>query len=153
MDNERAIRHLALEASAVAARFNDLAKYWAAKLDITGPQWTMIQAVMELDRGEGVPVKDVAKRMQIDPSFVTTQSKTLEKKGFLQRTADLTDARCVNMSVSNDAKKILDRVDCRGVFEFVFAEFPPREVTFLTAALSALAGRLEKARIKATVED
>ena len=42
-------------------------------------------ALADLDQADGVPVNVVSKKLHVDSSFVTTQSKLLEKKGFLRR--------------------------------------------------------------------
>jgi MarR family transcriptional regulator, organic hydroperoxide resistance regulator len=47
----------------------------------------ILMAVAELDRGEGLPVNAVSKMLHVDSSFVTTQSKLLEKKGLMRRRA------------------------------------------------------------------
>ena len=51
--------------------------------------------VGDLDTGNGVPVKDVSAMLHVDPSFVTTQSKMLEKNGFMRRVPSRQDARVV----------------------------------------------------------
>ena len=47
----------------------------------------IIVALRKLDHGEGVPVTAVAKMLHVDPTFVMTQSRLLEKKGFVRLTA------------------------------------------------------------------
>jgi len=61
------------------------ATFWAQTIGISKPQWMILITVAELDRGHGVPVKDVSTMLHVDPSFVTTQSKLLEKYGFVRR--------------------------------------------------------------------
>ena len=64
----------------------EVRNFWAKVLGVRGPQWTIIEAVHKLDHGEGVSVKAVATMLNVDPSFVMTQSRLLEKKGFVRRT-------------------------------------------------------------------
>ena len=85
----------------------ELRHFWAKTLGISGPQWMIIMALADLDKGEGVPVNAVSKLLHVDPSFVTTQSKLLEKKGFVRRKTSTEDARIVNMSLSDKTYKHL----------------------------------------------
>jgi DNA-binding MarR family transcriptional regulator len=153
MSHETAMRRLAFESALVAAHFSDLAKFWATNLDINGAQWSIMQALMELDGGEGVSVKDVAKLMIVDSSYVTKQWKSLEQNCLVQRQSSQ-DARLVKLSLTEKAKKMLERLSLRQeqIISYIFAGFQTHEVTDLVSRLSVLASRLEKAHIKATIE-
>ncbi|MFG3594483.1 MarR family winged helix-turn-helix transcriptional regulator [Bradyrhizobium sp. RDI18] len=88
----------------------ELRQFRADELGITGPQWMILMALMELDRESGIPVNVVSQLMHVDPSFVTTQSKLLEKKGFLRRKPCTSDARVVQMSLTDKTYKHLASV-------------------------------------------
>jgi DNA-binding MarR family transcriptional regulator len=153
MSHETTMRRLAFKSASVAAHFNDLAKFWATNLDLSSAQWSIMQALMELDRGEGVTVKAVAKLMIVDSSYVTKQWRSLEQNGLIRRQSCL-DARLVKLSLTEKAKRMLEELALRQeqIIAFIFAEFETNEVTNLVSSLSVLASRLEKARIKATIE-
>ena len=65
----------------------EVRNYWAKVLGIRGPQWMIIVALQELDHGGGAQVMAVATMLQVNPTFVMTQSRLLERKGFVRRTA------------------------------------------------------------------
>jgi MarR family transcriptional regulator, organic hydroperoxide resistance regulator len=90
--------------------------------------------------------------LHVDPSFVTTQSKLLEKKGFLRRKASDDDARVVEMSLTDKAYKHIAGLASQQaeLSKFIFAEFSKRELVDFTARLAALKNRLEKASVKVT---
>jgi len=67
--------------------FEEGRNFWAKVLGIRGPQWMIIVALEELDRGQGVPVTAVATMLHVNQTFVLTQSRVLERKGFVRRTA------------------------------------------------------------------
>ncbi len=79
----------------------------AKTLGISGPQWMILMALSDMDKGDGVPVNVVSKKLHVDSSFVTTQSKLLEKKGFLRRKTSTEDARIVQMSLTDKTYKHL----------------------------------------------
>jgi DNA-binding MarR family transcriptional regulator len=84
--------------------------YWAKVLGIRGPQWMIIVALQELDHGEGVPVMAVATMLQVNPTFVITQSRLLERKGFVRRTAVNDDANTVSLSLTDNAHRHLAKL-------------------------------------------
>jgi hypothetical protein len=91
--NQDIARWFDWEIAAINVHLQEIRYFWAKTLGITPPQWMILMALADLDRGEGVPVKTVSKMLHVDPSFVTTQSKMLEKKGFMRRKASPDDAR------------------------------------------------------------
>src|SRR5260370_16407444 len=81
--NQDIARRFAWEITAINVHLQEIRYFWAKTLGITPPQWMILMALADLDRGEGVAVKTVSKMLHVDPSFVTTQSKMPENKGFM----------------------------------------------------------------------
>lgn len=97
--NQELLRQFTWDIAAINIHLDGIRYFWAKELGISGPQWMILMAIGDLDRGKGVPVKDVSAMLHVDPSFVTTQSKMLEKNGFLRRIPSSEDARVVLMSL------------------------------------------------------
>jgi len=91
--NEETVRRFLWDIAAVNIHLDEIRQFWARILGISGPQWMILMAVSDLDKGDGVPVKDVSAMLHVDSSFVTTQSKILEKNGFVRRVPSRDDAR------------------------------------------------------------
>jgi DNA-binding MarR family transcriptional regulator len=152
--NQDVIRRFAWEIASISVHLEEIRHFWAKTLGISGPQWMMVVALADLDKGEGVPVNAVSKMLHVDPSFVTTQSKLLEKKGFIRRKTSAEDARIVNMSLTDKTYKHLAGLAAQQetLNEFIFAEFDASELAELTRKLAALKKRLEKASLKVAVD-
>jgi DNA-binding MarR family transcriptional regulator len=148
------IRRFTWEIASISAHLDELRYFWAKKLGISGPQWMIIVALAELDKGEGAPVNAVSKMLHVDSSFVTTQSKLLEKKAFIRRKQSSEDARIVKMSLTDKTYKQLASLASQqeALNEFIFAELSAGELAELTGQLAVLQRRLEKARLKAAVD-
>ena len=86
-------RQFGWEVAAINVHLQEIRNFWARAIGVSGPQWTILTALSELDQGEGVPVNVVSKMLHVTPPFVTTQSKLLEKKGFVRRKTSDDDAR------------------------------------------------------------
>ena len=148
--NQDIARQFAWEIAAINVHLQEIRYFWAKTLGISGPQWMILMALADLDRGEGVPVKVVSKMLHVDPSFVTTQSKMLEKKGFMRRKTSEDDARVVQMSLTDKTYKYIAGLASQQeeLNEFIFGEFSERELSEFTGKLAALKSRLEKASLK-----
>src|SRR3954469_6253656 len=148
--NHDIARQFAWEIAAINVHLQEIRYFWAKALGVSGPQWMILMALADLDQGGGVPVKVVSKMLHVDPSFVTTQSKMLEKKGFMRRKTSEDDARVVEMSLTDKAYKHIaglasQQEELNG---FIFAEFSDRELSEFPDKLAALKPRLEKASQK-----
>jgi MarR family transcriptional regulator, organic hydroperoxide resistance regulator len=148
------IRRLTWEIASISVHLEEIRYFWAKALGVSGPQWMIIVALADLDQGEGVPVNAVSKMLHVDPSFVTTQSKLLEKKGFIRRKTSAEDARIVNMSLADKTYKQLADLASQQekLNDFIFADFNLSELSKLTDNLAMLKKRLEKARLKVVVD-
>jgi MarR family transcriptional regulator, organic hydroperoxide resistance regulator len=151
--NQDVARRFAWEIAAINVHLQEIRYFWAKTLGVSGPQWMILMALADLDQGEGVPVKVVSKMLHVDPSFVTTQSKMLEKKGFLRRKTSDDDARVVQMSLTDKTYKHIASLASQQeeLNNFIFAEFSERELGEFTAKLAALKERLEKASLKVSM--
>lgn len=148
--NQETIRRFAWVINSVGVHLEELRYFWAKTLGISGPQWMILMALADLDQKDGVPVNVVSKKLHVDSSFVTTQSKLLEKKGFLRRKTSTEDARIVQMSLTDKTYKQLAGLAAQQetLNEFVFAELSDKQLGELIDTLSSLKTRLEKGRLK-----
>ncbi len=143
-------RRFATTVAGVAVFLDEIRQFRAKSLGISGPQFALLMAVMDLEQGDGVSIRHVAKAVHVDPSFITTQSKLLEKKGLVRRQVDSHDARVVKLSLSDKAYKQIAGLaaDERALNSFIFEELSAEDLEQLTSQLGDLQGRLEKATIK-----
>jgi len=152
--NQEIVRQFVWDIASINVHLDEIRHFWARELGISGPQWMILMAIGDLDRGKGVAVKDVSAMLHVDPSFVTTQSKMLEKNGFMRRIPSTEDARVVLMSLSDKASKKIATLSSRRevLSEFVFAGYDDRALRDITEQLASLKNRLEKATLMLAVD-
>jgi DNA-binding MarR family transcriptional regulator len=152
--NQDTIRRFTWVIASINVHLEELRYYWAKALGISGPQWMILMALADLDESDGVPVNAVSKKLHVDSSFITTQSKLLEKKGFLRRKTSAEDARIVQMSLTDKTYKHLAGLAAQqeALNEFIFAELNDKQLGDLNDTLTALRVRLEKACLKVVAE-
>src|SRR6266581_8312838 len=154
LKNQDQIRRFTWVIASIGVHLEELRYFWAKTLGISGPQWMILMALADMDKSDGVPVNVVSKKLHVDSSFVTTQSKLLEKKGFLRRKSSVEDARIVQMSLTDKTYKHLAGLASQqeALNDFIFAEFNDQQLGELTDTLTALKNRLEKACLKVVVD-
>ena len=144
------IGRLGRDIDLIGTYLEELGHNWAKTLGISDPQWRIILVLADGHNGEGVPVKVVSRILNVEPSFITTQSKLLEKKGLIHRKASERDGRIVNMSLTEATSVHLASLAAqRGALsEYILADFEPRELEDLSSKLSSLKTKLQKACLK-----
>jgi DNA-binding MarR family transcriptional regulator len=152
--DQQAIGRFSWEIASISAHLEELRQFWAKTLGISGPQWMIVVALADHDQGDGVAVNVVSKLLHVDPSFVTTQSKLLEKKGFIRRKTAAEDGRIVKMSLTDKTSKHLANLASQqeSLNQFIFADFGDQELAELTGKLATVKRRLEKACLKVVVD-
>ena len=130
--NQDIVRRVTWVVATINVHLEELRYFWAKTLGISGPQWMILMALADMDQDNGVPVNAVSKKLHVDSSFVTTQSKLLEKKGFLRRRTSAEDARIVQMSLTDKTYKHLASLAAQqeALNDFIFAEFSDRDAGF-----------------------
>lgn len=152
--NQELAKAFAWEVAATNVHFQEIRHFWAKVLGISGPQWMILMALSDQDMGQGVSVKDVSKMLHVDASFVTTQSKMLEKKGYVRRRTSEEDARVVNMSLTDKSYKQMANLASRqeSLNAFIFEEFSNEDLQSFIAKLASLNRRLEKASVRVALD-
>src|SRR3984893_12960627 len=100
-----AFRKFLWEITSINVHLDQIRDFWAQNLGVTGPQMMILMAVCDLDRGHGVPVKEVSVALRVDPSYVTNQTKMSEKMWLLSRASETQNARVLPMALSEKARK------------------------------------------------
>ncbi|MDH2357724.1 MarR family transcriptional regulator [Bradyrhizobium sp. SSUT112] len=153
-ESQELVRRLTLEIRTLNVCLEDFLHVRAEALGITGTQLGILMALTDLGKNGGAPAGVLAKLMKVDPSFITLHSKALEKLGFIRRKPGIRDARVVQLSLTDKARKRLANIAAQQqeVDQFVFGELGNEELTRLSSRLAALRKRLESARLKAELE-
>jgi MarR family transcriptional regulator, organic hydroperoxide resistance regulator len=152
--NQDLVREFIWDIVSINTHFEEIRYILARMLGISGPQWLILMAISDLDRGDGVSVRVVSEKLHVDPSFVTTQSKSLEKHGFMRRITSVDDARVVLMSLTDKACKQIASLSLHEerLNDFIFSDLDDRALGDITGKLTMLKNRLEKASLRFAAE-
>lgn len=93
--------------SAISVYTMRIAELLGKRIGVSGPQWMILIAIEELSEGSGLSVKAVAALLHVDSSFVSVQSKVLEKRDLIRRSRCMEDRRIMLLSLTNKAISLL----------------------------------------------
>ncbi len=82
-------------------------RYLGKRLGLTGPQYTIMMAVAELQGEMGVSVGRVGDYLHVTGTFVTIESGKLLKKGLVEKNSDSQDGRVSLLSLAPDGVRAL----------------------------------------------
>jgi DNA-binding MarR family transcriptional regulator len=148
------VREFVWDVISINVHLEEIRAIWARNLGITPPQWLILMAVNDLDRGKGASVRAVSTKLHVDPSFVTTQTKSMEKNGLVRRIPSEEDGRVVLMSLTDKAsKQIASLYTQQSTTDgFIFSDFSESELRNITDKLTLLKERMGKALLKIAAE-
>lgn len=125
----------------IHSQLEEIHKSWALMLGITVPQWLILMAIAELDKGRGAAGIAVANKLRIHPAFVTNQTKKLEAMEFLIREPSLDDARYVQMSLTVRARAEIAKLSTKrqALNSTMFEGLDEASLDYLNKRLSSIA--------------
>ena len=92
---------------AASRAVTDLYRPMLAELDLTYPQYLVLLVLWEQD---GLPVKQIGERLQLDYGTVSPLLKRLEVRGLLRRERSAGDERSVTVELTEDGTRMRERV-------------------------------------------
>lgn len=94
------------------ALHNTIRNSYASMLDLSGPQYTILLCIRNLeDSASGsVDVTTIATTLHQSGSFITVETNSLEEKGLLVKVRGAEDRRRVSISLTQKGAELLDRI-------------------------------------------
>jgi MarR family transcriptional regulator, organic hydroperoxide resistance regulator len=152
--DDEVVREFLWDVMSIGAFLEDIRRIWANALGVSGPQWLILMAINDLDVGNGVSVSRVAEKLHVRGTFVTAQTKDLERSGLLIRETSDEDARIVLMSLTQEARSKIARLSARRKMlnDLIFADINDRSLRDVTDKLTQIRNRVEKAALHLDIE-
>jgi DNA-binding MarR family transcriptional regulator len=131
----------------ISTHLEDIRRSWAKLFGVSGSQWLIMMAIKDLDDGGGVSVGNVSAKIHAVSTFVTTQTKILEKLGLVIRVPSTVDARVVLMSLSPTARLQITDLSARweALHAFIFRDFDAQSMSDVKRKLEILNKRTRTA--------
>ncbi len=122
-------------------------RYLGKRLGLTGPQYTIMMAVKELQGEMGVSVGRVGEYLHVTGTFVTIESGKLLKKGLMEKRSDAQDGRVSLLSLSPKGAKALQSLfpELQQINDVFFELNSRTEFERLCKSLEKLVGNSQRA--------
>lgn len=91
--SDHALRSLLYNLFTIGTRMEEVRRYLGSCIDISGPQFSLLMAVLELQGTTGVSVGRIAEYLHVAGTFVTAESAKLAQKDYLEKRTDPRDRR------------------------------------------------------------
>jgi MarR family transcriptional regulator, organic hydroperoxide resistance regulator len=138
--SDRAFRKFVSDFFTVANRIEATRRYLGARIGVSGPQYSMMMAIAELEGSAGVSVGRVAEFLHVAPTFVTAESGKLHRLGLIGKGPDAADRRVARLRISRKGRTALGSMVpfLRQVNDMFFDLESPAQFATLCRALARL---------------
>jgi DNA-binding MarR family transcriptional regulator len=140
--SDRRFRSLVHDLLTIATRMEIVRAHHGHRIGITGPQYSVLMAIAQLQGATGVSVGAVAQALHVSSAFIAVETGKLARLGLVLKQRNPDDGRGVLLSVALAGRLKLDRAsaEIRAVNDLFFGALDPDSFR----ALSAAAGELVK---------
>src|SRR5215472_905669 len=121
--NDGLFREMVTDLITISLTMESVRAALGARIGITGPQYSILVAVLRMRHGEHVRVRDVAAYLHVSAAFVTAEVGKLAKVGLLRKLPNTSDGRSRLLSLTRQGEAQLERLtpDIREVNDRFFA--------------------------------
>lgn len=91
--SDHALRKLLYNLFTIGTRMEDVRRHLGSRIGISGPQFSLLMAIQELQGQTGVSVGKLAAYLHVAGTFVTAESAKLARKDYIEKRADPRDRR------------------------------------------------------------
>jgi DNA-binding MarR family transcriptional regulator len=108
--SNHAFRKLLYDFFTVSSRMEEVRSHIGKTLQISGPQFTLMIAVAELEEEKGVSVGRVGEYLHVTGTYITIESGKLRKKGYLIKETSPIDRRVTLLSLTPKGVEALQAI-------------------------------------------
>ena len=98
--SDESFRNLINGLLTISVRMELIRNHLAQRLGVSGPQYSLLMAIGQLQEDEGISVGRVAKALHVSSAFVATESNRLARLGLVEKRQGIKDRRSVLLRLS-----------------------------------------------------
>ena len=121
--NDQLLREMVTDLITISLTMESVRATLGARIGITGPQYSILVAILRMRHGEHVRVRDVAAYLHVSAAFVTAEAGKLAQRGLLRKLPSTSDGRSRLLCLTRQGGAQLERLtpDIREVNDRFFA--------------------------------
>jgi DNA-binding MarR family transcriptional regulator len=142
LDNgsDERLRQLVYDLLTIATRMNLLREHLGRGMGLSGPQYSVLMAIAQLQGRIGVGVGTVAKRLHVSSAFIATETGKLSQIGLVIKRANPKDRRGVLLSLSRSAQALIERNrdEIRATNDAFFCNLSRKEFIAMSSTMASV---------------
>ncbi len=108
--SNHAFRKLLYDFFTVSSRMEEVRSHIGSRLQVSGPQFTLMVAVAELENDRGVSVGHVGEYLHVTGTYITIESGKLRTRGYLTKRTSPVDRRVTLLSLTQKGVAALQMI-------------------------------------------
>ena len=108
--NDQLFRETVTDLITISLTMESVRAALGARIGITGPQYSILVAILRMRHGEHVRVRDVAAYLHVSAAFVTVEAGKLARMGLLRKLPSTSDGRSRLLSLTRQGEARLERL-------------------------------------------
>jgi very-short-patch-repair endonuclease/DNA-binding MarR family transcriptional regulator len=108
--HDRRFRKLVHDLITIAVRLETVRDMLGRRMDVSGPQYSILMAVAQNQGQRGVAVRAVADLLHVSGAFVTSEVGKLVREGLIEKQANPADRRSVMLSLTVEGEALIRQV-------------------------------------------
>jgi DNA-binding MarR family transcriptional regulator len=145
--SNHAFRKLLYDFFTVSSRMEEIRSHIGSRLQVSGPQFTLLVAVAELEDEKGVSVGRVGEHLHVTGTYITIESGKLRKQGYLTKETSPVDRRVTLLSLTPKGVEALQTIapELQKINDTFFNLGSRSEFNFLCRMLDRLVDNSQRA--------
>ena len=107
--SDQRFRQLVYDLLTLSVRMNVVREHLARRMNISGPQYSVLIAIAQLQGANGVGGRALAKMLHVSTAFIATETGKLAQSGLVAKLPNPEDRRGVLISLTRAGKLLIDR--------------------------------------------
>lgn len=145
--DDRRFRQLVYDLLTIATRMTIVRDHLGRRMKLSGPQYSVLMAVLQLQGSKGVGVSALAKLLHVTTAFIATETGKLVQAGLLNKRADPKDGRAVLLSLTRSGRALIEQNGdaIRAINDIFFGSLNAARFEALASIMAALVQSSERA--------
>jgi len=138
--SDRRFRALVHDLLTIATRMEVVRAHHGRRIGISGPQYSVLMAIAQLQGATGVSVGAVAQALHVSSAFIAVETGKLARLGLVLKQRNPDDGRGILLSLAPAGRLKIDRAgaEIRAVNDLFFGALDPDSFRALSAAAGDL---------------
>jgi len=145
--SDRRFRALVYDLMTVATRMNAVREHLARRMQVTGPQYSVLMAIAQFQDKGGVGVGALARLLHVSSAFVATETGKLGQAGLTEKRPNPKDRRRVILRLTTAGMALIEAnaAEIRAINDEFFGQLDQRSFAAVSAAIGLIEAGSRKA--------